>query len=157
MDLGVADLFLAIISVFMVYFSKRHEKLSAAATGFVSFILIFVRNPLREKFKNGEVKRTLYAVITNELFPAVKTRLANFSPRLMNFLVYVNWIISLGGEEELELQDFAQAGGAKEKEQAGEAKGKEAEKEPLLATDQHRDVASSSTVGEAQKEITSED
>ncbi|KAL6295748.1 hypothetical protein ACE6H2_003890 [Prunus campanulata] len=55
----------------------------------------------------------------------------------------------LSGEEDLELQDFAQAGGAKEKEQVGGAKGKEAEKEPLLATDQHRDVASSSTVGEA--------
>lgn len=106
----VADLFLAIINVFMVYFSKRHEKLSAAATGFVCCILIFVRNHY-EKLKNGVVKRTLYAVITNELVPAVKILLANFSPRLRNFLVYVNWIISLGGEDDLELQDFAQAGG----------------------------------------------
>lgn len=109
-ELGGADPFLAIVSV---YFSKRHEKLSAAATGFVCFILIFVKNHY-EKLKNGDVKRTLYAVITNELVPAVKNLLANFSPRLRNFLVYVNWII-LGGEEDLELQDFAQAGGAKGK------------------------------------------
>lgn len=137
-DFGVADLFLSIFSAFWVYFSQQNQVLNAVVTSLICFFLLVARNHY-EELKDADVPRTVYEFL-HRAYPAVETALANFFLLLGLLLGSLNWIISLGEADGLEL------------EQADH------ENEPLLQRDYHHDdVASSSTVGEVQEEITPED